>query len=76
MTDTNLLMELINQKGLKLKAIAKALDLSPYGLSNKIHNRTEFTTSEVDQFCRMLDIHDLALKEKVFFAQKDDYKST
>ena len=76
MTDTNELMRIIGEKGLKLKFIAKSLGLSSYGLSLKINNKNEFKTGEISKLCEILGITSLQEKEKIFFAVKDDLKST
>ncbi len=76
MTDTALLKELIEEKGFKMKYVAEYLGLSPYGLSLKVKNEQEFKTSEVAALCNLLGIESLELKERIFFAQKDDLKSS
>lgn len=76
MTDSEALRNLIESKGMKLKFIADYLGLSPYGLQLKINNRQEFKTSEVSALCDLLDIKSLTIKESIFFAKKDDLKST
>lgn len=68
MTDGNKLREIISNKGLKLKFIAKELGLSQYGLQLKLDNKNEFKTSEVQQLCDLLDITSLKDKEQIFFA--------
>lgn len=72
MTDSVALRNLITSRGLKLKYVAERIGLSPYGLSLKINNLQEFKTSEVVALCELLDINDLADKESIFFANKDD----
>ena len=69
MTNTKLLEKIIEQSGLKKNFIAKAIGLSPYGLAKKINNETEFKTSEVDKLCEILNISDLADKDRIFFAK-------
>lgn len=68
MTNTKLLEKKIEESGLKKNFIAQALGLSPYGLAKKINNETEFKTSEVDGLCKILNISDLAEKDRIFFA--------
>lgn len=68
MTNTDLLEEKIEKSGLKKNFIAQTLGLSPYGLAKKINNETEFKTSEVDGLCKILNISDLAEKDRIFFA--------
>ncbi len=76
MTNTDLLLQLIAKKGLKLKYVAEYLGLSAYGLSLKINNKREFKVSEVNALCELLEIESLELKEKVFFAPEGDLKSS
>ena len=76
MTNSKELMNLIKERGLKLKYVAEALGLTSYGLSLKINNKNEFKTSEVATLCEILGITSLREKEKIFFAHKDDCKST
>ena len=76
MTNSKALLELISNKGLKLKFVAEYLGLSSYGLTLKINNKNEFRTSEVATLCELLGITSLKEKEEIFFAQKDDLKSS
>lgn len=76
MTNTTLLKELIAKSGLKLKYVADYLGLSAYGFSKKVNNEQEFKVSEVEALCELLNIRDLKLKERIFFAKEDDLKST
>lgn len=76
MTDTTELRKRIKDSGYKLSFIAECLGLSTYGLQLKIENKNEFKTSEVDALCRVLKIESLEEKEGIFFAKKDDYKSS
>lgn len=69
MTDKKLLEKKIEDSGLKKNFIAKAIGLSPYGLAKKINNETEFKTSEVHELCKILNISDLAEKDRIFFAK-------
>ena len=72
MTNTKALREIIRSKGLKLNYIAEKLNLSPYGLSLKIDNKTEFKTGEITALCELLGITTLGEKERIFFAKKVD----
>lgn len=76
MTDSVLLRKKIESKGLKLKYVAEYLGLSPYGFQLKIENKQEFKTSEVAALCELLEIRTLEEKERIFFAKKDDSKSS
>ena len=76
MTDTKALKELIKSKGLKMKYVAEYLGLSAYGFQLKVENRQEFKTSEVSALCILLDLNSLSEKERIFFAKKDELKSS
>ena len=76
MTDTKLLREWIKKSGLKLSFIAEKLSLSRYGLQRKIENASDFRTGEVAILCELLGISDIKEKERIFFAQRDDGKSS
>lgn len=67
MTDTQKLKEVISMSGLKYKFLAESLGLTPYGLMNKIENRTEFKASEISVLCDILGIASLEDKEKLFY---------
>ena len=67
MTDTQKLKDIISMSGLKYKFLAESLSLTPYGLMNKIENRTEFKASEILTLCNILGITSLKDKEKLFF---------
>lgn len=66
MTDTNALRSKIETKGLKYKAIAENLGITPYCLQRKINNENEFKVSEVDKLSNMLGLT-LQEKEAIFF---------
>ena len=65
MTDTEALVKLIEKSGLKYKFIAKQLGISYFSLNKKIHNVTEFKTSEVSKLCQLLNIESPKEKEKI-----------
>lgn len=69
MTDTKLLTCKIDESGLKRAFIAEKLGLSPYGLSKKINNESEFKGSEIKLLCQILNIKTLKEKEAIFFAE-------
>lgn len=70
MTNTSLLELRIQKSGLKKSYIAKALNITPKTLANKIGNRCEFKASEIDALCKLLGINDPAEKEAIFFAKE------
>lgn len=76
MTDTELLMGTIKKRGYKIKHVAEQVGLSSYGFKLKAENKSEFKTSEVSALCELLGIDSLLEKEKIFFAKKDDLKSS
>lgn len=67
MTDTKTLRERIEAKGLKFKAIAENLGITPYCLQRKINNENEFKVSEVDKLSSILGLS-LSEKEAIFFS--------
>lgn len=50
MTNSRELREWLDDKGLKLKAVAKKMGITPYSLQKKIDNETEFKASEIAVF--------------------------
>ena len=68
MTDTKLLNELIQQKGLKKAFLAEKCGITPVVFSNCLNGKKEFTASQISVLCYWLGITDLKLKEAVFFA--------
>lgn len=67
MTNTALLEKKIAESGLKKSYIAKAIGLSPYGLSLKIKNSNEFKASEIIKLCNLLGISDPNERSIIFF---------
>lgn len=76
MTNTQLLLEYIEESGLKRNYIARMLGISTYALAQKIHNIREFKASEIYTFCRILRITSSDVMEAIFFAEKVDSNST
>ena len=72
MTNTALLETKINESGLKKSYIAKAIGLSPYGLTLKIRNINEFKASEIEKMCVILKIDNPKERCDIFFASKVD----
>ena len=68
MTNTKLLIQFINNSGLKKGKIAETLGISLFTLKRKIKNETEFKQSEIQKLCELLNINTAAEKESVFFA--------
>lgn len=65
----------IDESGYKQIYIAKQLGISNQCLSGKIKNKTEFTGSQIQALCILLNI-DVQQKEQIFFALWVDFKST
>lgn len=76
MTNTQLLLEYVEQSGLKRNYIARMLGISTYALAQKIHNIREFKASEIYTFCRILRITSSDVMEAIFFAEEVDSKSS
>ena len=76
MTNTALLEDKITKSGLKKSYIAKAIGLTPYGLTLKIRNINEFKASEIEKMCILLGIDDLEERCAIFFASKVDETAT
>lgn len=75
MTNQEKLQEYIKQSGLKRGFIAERLGITPYGLSMKITNKSEFKASEIDILCEILHI-DVTERMAIFFAKSVDCQST
>lgn len=69
MTNTAELERIIAESGLKKSYIAKAINLSRQGFKNKCENRSPFTSKEISGLCEILNIKELAEKERIFFAK-------
>ena len=74
LVDTAALRKKIDDKGLKLSYVAKAIGLkSRAGLMKKINNETEFTCTEVGLLCQLLGITTWAEMKAIFFANLVDF---
>lgn len=69
MTDSCALRQWVSTRGLKFKAIAKAMGIAPYSLQRKIDNQSEFKASEITIF---VEYFGMSLKERdeIFFNSK------
>ncbi len=76
MTDTERLNKMIKLSGYKLAYIANYLGLSTYGFSRKRNNLSEFTPTEIDKLCELLNITSLEDRFAIFFAKVVDARST
>ena len=76
MVNTQLLENIIKSKGIKKSKIVKTLNTSYDWLKKKMNNKVNFTADEMTKICNLLDIKDLELKERIFFADNVDNVST
>lgn len=71
MVDEELLRKTINDRGLKMKYVAKELNLTYAGFSKKIKNITDFTVSEAYKLSEILGIKGYPLESKIFLPDSD-----
>ncbi len=76
MTDTELLWNIIDSKGIKRRAVAHAIGMSYQGFLNKMKHKRDFTATEIQRLCEFLNIESLEEKERIFFAGNVDGEST
>ena len=67
MVDTKKLQEEMKNHGYTIDKLATELGKSRTCIFNKIHNKTEFRSSEVNKISRILKIN-RAMSNKIFFA--------
>lgn len=67
MTDSEALNKVIENSGLKLTFIARALKLSREGFYKKLNNKTEFKASEIVKMQEILNLSN-EQRDKIFFA--------
>lgn len=68
MTNTEMLEDLIRQKGIKKSFLAEKLGVTRQTFDSYLKNRSEFRVSQVNTLCEVLGIEDPAIKEAIFFA--------
>lgn len=68
MTNTKLLEDMIQQRGLKKAFLAEKIGVTRQTFDAYLKNRSEFRISQVNVLCAVLGIEDPALKEAIFFA--------
>ena len=66
MVNTELINEVIERKGLKLKYIANEIGITSSALRKKIDNKSEFKVSEAYKFCEILGVDGIKLKKEFF----------
>lgn len=69
MTNSKLLRDLIDGKGIKISYLAKSIGICRPALYSKINNEREFTASEILKLSEILGIN-LKEREKIFFANE------
>ena len=67
MTDSEALNKVIENSGLKLTFIARALKLSREGFYKKLNNQTEYKASEIVKMQEILNLSN-EQRDKIFFA--------
>ena len=68
MTNTEMLQNAIRESGMKKGAIVKLMNFKSYDtLRAKVENRSEFTASEIETLCRILQLN-REQREAIFFA--------
>lgn len=70
-----LLSEKIEKSGMKRKAIAEKMNLTPQGLANKLKGKRDFSASEVKSIAHALKLTDADILS-IFFADVVDKMST
>ena len=68
MTNTEVLKNLIKDKGFKITYVAKHLGLSYQGFKNKLENKSDFTSTEIIKLCEILSLNDSSYRDSIFFA--------
>lgn len=67
MTDTKMLRDKINDRGLKYSFVAEQLGLTTYGFQRKVENDSEFKASEIQRLFILLDLSEEE-RNAIFFA--------
>ena len=75
MTNTKKFQGKIREHGYTIESLSKVIGLSRTGLFNKMHNKSEFTASEIAAIVKALSI-DVTEEREIFFAQFVENKST
>ncbi len=68
MTNTTAFMEEVKKSGLKFKAIAESVGLTPNGLRKKVQNESEFKASEISKCTEVM--HLTNEQRDIIFLQK------
>jgi len=76
MTNTQELLKIIEESGLKKGFIAAKLGLTTYGFQKKVENKTQFKAEEIKKLCEILGITSLRKREEIFFVENVDKMPT
>lgn len=76
MTNTKLLKKKIEESGLKIGYIVEKLGTSYAWFNKKLNNGKDFNATEMQILCEILNITDLAEKDRIFFAKNVEKSST
>lgn len=68
MTDSKAFRSAVTYRGLKYKALAAVLGITPYGLQKKIDNQSEFKASEIVKLTAALQLSERE-RDKIFFCR-------
>ena len=60
-------LEYVKRRGVKLKAVAQAMGMSPTTLYRKATGKSDFTRAEIQRCCDFFGVKEL---NYIFFAQK------
>ena len=75
MTNSDLLRQAIQDAGLKISAVMKALKIKSYTtMSAKINNVKSFTVAEIEILCELLHLT-AEQREQIFFAKETELYS-
>ena len=76
MVNTQMIKDIIKEKGIKKGKIKDYLGISYNWLNKKLNGQQDFKAEEIMKICEILDIKDLELKEKIFFTPSVDKMPT
>lgn len=76
MTNSELLKQKIKESGLKLGFIVEKLNTSYAWFNKKLENKKDFNAAEIQMLCEILNITNLAEKDRIFFAKNVEKSST
>lgn len=68
MTNTELLLKVLENKGMTQAKLAEAIGISRQSMCYKVNNKREFKPSEMNKISEVLGITDSELKQRIFFA--------